>query len=53
MTEYLKEIIAVCATAITAYKLFTEGDGQTLIALFTLYGALFGWDMKTVIKKEE
>jgi len=49
----LKEIIAICATAITALKLYLEGDGSTLIALFTLYGALFGWDMKAVVEKKE
>jgi hypothetical protein len=50
---YLKELIAVCATIITALKLWLEGDGQTLIALFTLYGALFGWDAKTALEKKE
>lgn len=48
---YLKEIVAVCATLITGLKLWLEGDGQTLVALFTLYGALFGYDMKTVVEK--
>ena len=48
---YLKELIAVCATIITGLKLYLEGDGQTLVALFTLYGALFGWDMKTITEK--
>lgn len=50
--SYLKEIIAVCATAITAFKIYHEGDGSTVLALFTLYGALFGWDMKQVVSKE-
>lgn len=48
----LKELIAICATAITGLKLYLEGDGSTLIALFTLYGALFGWEMKQVTQKE-
>ena len=49
--SYLKEIIAICATAITALKIYLEGDGSTIIALFTLYGALFGWDMKQATTK--
>jgi len=53
MANYLKEIIAICATCITGLKLYLEGDGSTLIALFTLYGALFGWDMKTATTKAE
>jgi len=52
MGNYLKEIIAVCATVITAFKLWLSGDGSTLMALFTLYGALFGYDMQAVQKKE-
>jgi len=52
MGKYLKEIIAVCATVITALKLMLEGDGQTLIALFTLYGGLFGWDMAIGAQKK-
>ncbi len=48
---YLKEIIAVCATLITGLKLWLEGDGQTLVALFTLYGALFGFDMRNAYEK--
>jgi hypothetical protein len=46
---YLKEIVAVCATAITALQLYLHGDGQTITALFTLYGALFGVDVYGVI----
>lgn len=42
---YLKEIIVVCATAVAALQLYLYGDGQTVTALFTLYGALFGVDV--------
>ena len=42
---YLKELIVVCATIITGLKIWLEGDGTTLMALFTLYGALFGFDL--------
>jgi Ni,Fe-hydrogenase I cytochrome b subunit len=52
MGNYLKEIIAVCATIITGLKLYLEGDGTTLVALFTLYGALFGWDMGSITQKK-
>jgi hypothetical protein len=50
--SYLKEMIALCATAITALQLYLYGDGQTITALFTLYGALFGVDVYgTIVQK--
>jgi hypothetical protein len=48
---YLREIIAICATAITGLLIYYNGDGVTLTALFTLYGALLGVEItKTIME---
>lgn len=52
--KYLKLLVVGCATAITAFKLYLDGDGLTLTALFTLYGAILGSEFvaKTANQKD-
>lgn len=40
--DTLKGIIAACATAVTMLKIYIDGDGMAIAALFGLYGVLLG-----------
>lgn len=51
--KYLKVAIVACATAVTIVKLYIDGDGVTLTALFTLYGTLVGVEVAKAASKED
>ena len=42
---YLKEILAVCSTAIALYQLYKNGDGTTMTAIVGFWGVLLGHEI--------
>ena len=50
---YLKHLVVGCGTAIALVQLYLYGDGATITALFTLYGAILGVEVAKTTKKED
>jgi hypothetical protein len=42
---YLKEILAVCSTAIALFQLYNNGDGATMTAVIGFWGVLLGHEI--------
>jgi len=43
--SFLKEILAVCSTAIALYQLYKNGDGTTMTAIVGFWGVLLGHEI--------
>lgn len=42
----LKCVVGVCATAVTLLKIYIDGDGLAIAALFGLFGTLLGAEIQ-------
>lgn len=49
--KYLKIVIAAGATLVTCFKIYVDGDGMAIAALFTLYGTLLGVEIGKASKE--